>query len=257
MITVGIDIGSITTKIAMMKGGKLLYTDVSFSGYDMGKAWRDIYSKMLNETGKQDTDIARIVSTGYGRNIVSAAQKKITEITCHAEGAKYYYPKVKAVIDIGGQDSKFIQIDNNGNVKDFVMNDKCAAGTGRFLEVMSRALHVEINDFAAMSLKSKKPVKISNTCTVFAESEVISMIAQGKPREDIIAGIHESIASRMASMMSRLDAVKPVVMTGGVSKNLGMKKAIEKKIGMKLEVPELAQACGAIGAAILGSSDKY
>jgi (R)-2-hydroxyacyl-CoA dehydratese activating ATPase len=252
MITVGIDIGSITTKIAMMDGKKLLYTDVSFSGYDMDRAWRDIYAKMLEKTGRKNEDITSVVSTGYGRNIVSAARKQITEITCHAEGAKYFYPKVKAVIDIGGQDSKFIRIDNAGSIIDFVMNDKCAAGTGRFLEVMARALHVELNDFAGMSRRAKKPVKISSMCTVFAESEVISLIARGETRENIIAGIHDSIASRMVSMMHRMDVVKPVVMTGGVSKNLGMRAAIEKKIGMKLAVPEHAQVCGAIGAAILG-----
>jgi (R)-2-hydroxyacyl-CoA dehydratese activating ATPase len=252
MVTVGIDIGSITTKIAMMNGTKLLYTDVSFSGYDMDRAWREIYAKMIEKTGRREKDISRIVSTGYGRNIVSAAHKQITEITCHAEGAKYFFPKVRAVIDIGGQDSKFIRIGDDGAIIDFVMNDKCAAGTGRFLEVMARALKVELADFAAMSRKAKKPVRISSMCTVFAESEVISLIAKGETRENMIAGIHESIASRMVSMMHRMDVVKPVVMTGGVSKNLGMRAAIEKKIGMKLAVPEHAQVCGAIGAAILG-----
>jgi (R)-2-hydroxyacyl-CoA dehydratese activating ATPase len=256
MTTVGIDIGSITTKIAMMDGKKLLYTDVSFSGYDMDKAWRDIYARMLEKTGKHEKDITRIVSTGYGRNIVNAAHRQITEITCHAEGAKYFFPKVKAVVDIGGQDSKFIRIGDDGAIIDFVMNDKCAAGTGRFLEVMARAMHVELADFAEMSRRAKKPVRISSMCTVFAESEVISLIARGESRENMIAGIHESIASRMASMMQRMDVVKPVVMTGGVSRNTGMRAAIEKKIGLKLEVPEHAQACGAIGAALLGAEGK-
>ncbi|MBU0994561.1 MAG: 2-hydroxyglutaryl-CoA dehydratase [Proteobacteria bacterium] len=253
MITVGIDIGSITTKIALMEGKKLLYTDVSLSGYDMEKAWQAIYKKMLERTGKKESDISFLVSTGYGRNNVSISQKKITEISCHAAGAKYFFPKVKAVIDIGGQDSKFIRIDDTGSILDFVMNDKCAAGTGRFLEVMARALHVEIDDFSTLSGKSKKPVTISSMCTVFAESEVISLIAKGENRENIIAGIHDSIASRMISMMKRTGVASPVVMTGGVSKNIGMRKAIEKKIGMTLNVPEQAQVCGAIGAAILGS----
>lgn len=256
MLTVGIDIGSITTKIAMMDGGKILHTDVALSGYDMDKAWRDIYAKMLQSTGKKEADVKYIISTGYGRNIVDAAQKKITEITCHAAGAKYFYPKVKAVIDIGGQDSKFIKIDDSGNVADFVMNDKCAAGTGRFLEVMARALHVEIKDFAAMSKKATKAAVISNMCTVFAESEVISLIAKGESRENIIAGIHESIASRMMSMMNRSGVVKPIVMTGGVSKNMGMRDALERKVGTKIDVPEQAQICGAIGAAILGAVDR-
>lgn len=256
MLTVGIDIGSITTKIAMMDDGKLLHTDVALSGYDMDKAWRDIYAKMFQSTGKKASDVGYIVSTGYGRNIVDAAQKKITEITCHAAGAKYFYPKVKAVIDIGGQDSKFIKIDDGGNVTDFVMNDKCAAGTGRFLEVMARALHVEIKDFAAMSKKATKAAVISNMCTVFAESEVISLIAKGESRENIIAGIHESIASRMMSMMNRSGVVRPIVMTGGVSKNMGMRDALERKVGSKIDVPEQAQICGAIGAAILGANGR-
>lgn len=256
MLTVGIDIGSITTKIAMMDGGKILHTDVALSGYDMDKAWRDIFAKMLQSTGKKEADVKYIISTGYGRNIVDAAQKKITEITCHAAGAKYFYPKVKAVIDIGGQDSKFIKIDDSGNVADFVMNDKCAAGTGRFLEVMARALHVEIKDFAAMSNRATKAAVISNMCTVFAESEVISLIAKGESRENIIAGIHESIASRMMSMMNRSGVVKPIVMTGGVSKNMGMRDALERKVGTKIDVPEQAQICGAIGAAILGAVDR-
>lgn len=256
MLTVGIDIGSITTKIAMMDDGKLLHTDVALSGYDMDKAWRDIYAKMLQRTGKKASDVGYIVSTGYGRNIVDAAQKKITEITCHAAGAKYFYPKVKAVIDIGGQDSKYIKMDDGGNVADFVMNDKCAAGTGRFLEVMARALHVEIKDFAAMSKKATKAAVISNMCTVFAESEVISLIAKGESRENIIAGIHESIASRMMSMMNRSGVVRPIVMTGGVSKNMGMRDALERKVGSKIDVPEQAQICGAIGAAILGANGR-
>lgn len=239
----------------MLEGKALRYTDVSLTGYEMDKAWRDIFSKMLDKTGKKQSDIGCIVSTGYGRNIVSAAHKRVTEITCHAAGAKYYYPKVRSVIDIGGQDSKFIRIDDNGSILDFVMNDKCAAGTGRFLEVMARALHVEIGEFATLSARSKKPATISSTCTVFAESEVISLIAKGETRENIVAGIHGSIASRVVSMMNRTGISRPIVMTGGVARNLGMRAAIEKQIGMKLDVPEQAQVCGAIGAAILGARE--
>lgn len=253
MYTAGIDIGSITTKLALMKGKDLLYTDVLPSGYDMEKAWRKIYKNMLMETGISESDIGGIVSTGYGRNSVTIARKSITEISCHAAGARYFFPRVKAVVDIGGQDSKFIKMGENGTILDFVMNDKCAAGTGRFLEVMARALHVALEDFSKMSGAAGKPVAISSMCTVFAESEVISLIAKGESRENIIAGIHDSIASRMVSMMNRAGVSKPVVMTGGVSKNSGMRSAIEKKIGMKLNVPDHAQVCGAIGAAILGS----
>ena len=253
MNTVGIDIGSITTKIALAQNGRPVYSDLAFSGYNMEKAWREIYEKMLEETKTRAADISAVIATGYGRNSVGIADRKITEITCHAAGATYFFPKAKAVIDIGGQDSKCIRIGANGQVADFVMNDKCAAGTGRFLEVMARALEVDLTDFAVLSKKAAKPVIISSMCTVFAESEVISMIARGEERENIIAGIHESIASRMVSMMNRTGVDKPVAMTGGVSKNPGMRAAIEKKIGTRLLVPEQAQVCGAIGAAILGA----
>jgi predicted CoA-substrate-specific enzyme activase len=196
--------------------------------------------------------VDQIVSTGYGRNNVDLAHKKITEIMCHAAGAWHFLPKTKSVIDIGGQDSKFIRLGEDGGVSDFVMNDKCAAGTGRFLEVMARALELNLEDFGKLSLMAKKPAKISSMCTVFAESEVISLISKGESRENIIAGIHESIASRMVSMMGRARVEKPVVMTGGVAKNIGIQTALEKKLGVKIDIPGTAQVNGAIGAALLG-----
>lgn len=174
-------------------------------------------------------------------------------MTCHAEGAKFFFPRVRSVVDIGGQDSKFIRINGGGKVIDFVMNDKCAAGTGRFLEVMARALEVGLDDFGEIALKATRPVRISSMCTVFAESEVISLIADGDSRENIIAGIHEPVASRVVSMMNRLDVMESIAMTGGVSKNIGIKRAMEKKLGVELAVPEHAQLCGAIGAAIVAA----
>jgi (R)-2-hydroxyacyl-CoA dehydratese activating ATPase len=254
MLSVGLDIGSITTKVAVMKDGKILGTDISFTGYNPEKAWRDILDQMLARLGLKETSVDRIVSTGYGRNNVSIAHKKITEILCHAEGAKHFLPKVRSVIDIGGQDSKFIRMDEGGAIADFVMNDKCSAGTGRFLEVMARALEVPLDDFGTMSGRAKNTVRISSMCTVFAESEVISLISKGESRENIIAGIHDSIASRMVSMMGRTGVVKPVVMTGGVAKNIGIRNALEKKLGIKLDVPDTAQVNGAIGAAILAQN---
>ncbi|MFZ2399182.1 MAG: acyl-CoA dehydratase activase, partial [Smithella sp.] len=157
-------------------------------------------------------------------------------------------------IDIGGQDSKAILLDDNGKVKNFVMNDKCAAGTGRFLEVMARAMEVNLDEFGTMSIKSKNPSKISSLCTVFAESEVISLIAKGEQRQDIIAGIHESIASRISSMAGRVGIKEPVMITGGVARNIGVIHALEKKLGMNIEVSPYAQVNGAIGAAIIAAS---
>ncbi|PKL35542.1 MAG: 2-hydroxyglutaryl-CoA dehydratase [Spirochaetae bacterium HGW-Spirochaetae-1] len=253
MITVGIDIGSITTKVAMMKDGKLMGTDVTFTGYNAEKAWRTILDDILAKNNLAMSDVNCIVSTGYGRNMVSIATKAITEITCHAAGAHYLNPHIRSIIDIGGQDSKSIVIDEKGKVVDFAMNDKCAAGTGRFLEVMARALEVDLDGFGDISLRGKNPARISSLCTVFAESEVISLISKGESRENIIAGIHESIASRVASMAKRVGIRTPVMMTGGVAKNIGVVKALENKLGIDIEVSVNAQVNGAIGASVLAA----
>jgi predicted CoA-substrate-specific enzyme activase len=236
MITVGIDVGSITTKAAVVEDGKLISDRVISTGYNAQDAGTKVYEDILNELGLKPSSVQRIISTGYGRNSVTIADKAVTEITCHAAGAVYMNPAVRSIIDIGGQDSKAIVVDERGGVKDFAMNDKCAAGTGRFLEVMARALEVKLDDFGEFSLKADTPAKISSLCTVFAESEVISLISKGEKRENIIAGIHESIAA-----------------TGGVAKNKGVVKALEKKTGHSIGVTQKAQVTGAIGAALIAS----
>jgi predicted CoA-substrate-specific enzyme activase len=254
MLTAGIDIGSITTKVAVLDGRNILGTDLGFTGYNPDKSWREVYTRTLERLGLQESAISRIVSTGYGRQKVGIATKKITEIVCHAEGARHFLPAVRAVIDIGGQDSKFIRIGAHGDVAEFVMNDKCSAGTGRFLEVMARALEVGLDEFGEISAAARKPARISNTCTVFAESEVISLIAQGETRENIVAGLHQSIASRIVTMMGAGQTDRPIVMTGGVARNAGMRRALEAALGTPLEVADTAQLNGAIGAAVLAQS---
>ena len=254
MTTAGIDIGSITAKAALFENGKLLATKVIFTGYNSEAAGLKVYEEILSEKGIDKNSVTKIVSTGYGRNSVKFADKSFTEIMCHAAGAYFLNPHVLTIIDIGGQDSKAILLDDKGKVKNFVMNDKCAAGTGRFLEVMARALEVNLDEFGAMSIKSKHPSKISSLCTVFAESEVISLIAKGNQRMDIVAGIHESIASRISSMIGRVGIKEPVMITGGVARNIGVIHALEKKLGIKIEVSPYAQVNGAIGAAILAAS---
>jgi predicted CoA-substrate-specific enzyme activase len=251
MITVGVDIGSITTKSAVMKDKVLLGTRIIFTGYNAEKAGRRVYEEILSELNIEPQAVNNIVSTGYGRNSLKIAHKAITEITCHATGAYYLNPAIRTIIDIGGQDSKTIVINENGKVKDFAMNDKCAAGTGRFLEVMARALEVDLDNFGEISLDSENPSKISSLCTVFAESEVISLISKGEKRKNIIAGIHESIASRVAAMTNRVGVIKPIMMTGGVAKNIGVVRALEKKFNSPIEVSENAQVNGAIGAAYI------
>ena len=175
----------------------------------------------------------------------------MTEIICHGVGAHHLYPHVRSIIDVGGQDSKAILLDEDGRVKDFAMNDKCAAGTGRFLEVMARALEVDLDAFGDISLEADKAAKISSICTVFAESEVISLISKGEKRESIIAGIHESVAARVSSLARRVRVRTPIMMTGGVAKNKGAVKALENKLGINIEVSEYAQTNGAIGAAVM------
>jgi len=254
MRTAGIDIGSITAKAAIFDDGKVTATKVIFTGYNAEAAGLRVYEEVLADAEIDKNSVAKIVSTGYGRNSVKFADKSYTEIMCHATGAHFFDPHVRTIIDIGGQDSKAILLDDRGKVKNFVMNDKCAAGTGRFLEVMARAMEVNLDEFGAMSVKSKQPSKISSLCTVFAESEVISLIAKGEQRQDIIAGIHESIAARISSMAGRVGIKEPVMITGGVAKNAGVVHALENKLGVKIEVSPYAQVNGAIGAAFLAAS---
>ena len=253
MITVGIDIGSITAKGAIFIDGEIRKTKVVFTGYNSEAAGQSVFKALLQDTGVQEDTVDRVVSTGYGRNNVKLADKAITEITCHGAGAHFMQPAVRTIIDIGGQDSKAMSLDENGKVKEFSMNDKCAAGTGRFLEVMARALEVDLNDFGEMSLASMTPSKISSLCAVFAESEVISLISKGEPRENIMAGIHESIAVRVSAMAKRVGVIEPVMMTGGVAKNIGVVRALQGKLNAELIVTQNAQENGAIGAAVLAA----
>lgn len=255
MLTVGIDVGSISAKAAVIQDGELLGGTVILTGYNARNAGQNVFDKLLAVLNIDSATVDRIVATGYGRNSVDFADKAITEITCHAAGAHFQDPAVRSVIDIGGQDSKAISLDSEGRVNDFAMNDKCAAGTGRFLEVMARALEVDLDAFGDMSLKADAPAAISSLCTVFAESEVISLIARGEKRANIIAGIHESIGSRVLAMAKRVGVAEPVMMTGGVAKNIGVVKALEDRAGVVIKVSPNAQINGAIGAALLAANN--
>jgi (R)-2-hydroxyacyl-CoA dehydratese activating ATPase len=250
-LTAGIDIGSITAKAAILRGNELLGTRVIFTGYNAEAAGRRVFEELLAELGLAPAAVVRIVATGYGRKSVTIADRAVTEIMCHAAGARYLDPSIRSLIDIGGQDSKAVVMDENGRVTNFTMNDKCAAGTGRFLEVMARALEASLDEFGTLSLRAERPAKISSLCTVFAESEVISLIARGETRENIIAGIHEAIASRVSAMANRIGLIAPILMTGGVARNIGVVRALEKVIGMPVAVSPQAQVAGAIGAASL------
>lgn len=257
MITAGIDIGSISTKAAIMRDGVLLGTRVISTGYHAELSGNKVFDDILSELGITRESIDRTVATGYGRKSMAAADKAITEIMCHAAGAHYLNPQIRSIIDIGGQDSKAIVMDDKGKVINFVMNDKCAAGTGRFLEVMAGALEIDLNQFGDISLSADRPAKISSLCTVFAESEVISLIAKGEKRENIVAGIHESISARISAMMMRIGVREPVMITGGVAKNMGVVRALEKMIHTPIAVLKYAQENGAIGAAFLAGNLSF
>jgi len=251
MVTAGVDVGAITAKAAIFDDGKLLATAVIPAGYDRASAALQVLDRALAQAALAREQISSLIATGYGRVQVPGADRTVTEITCHARGAHYLCPDVRTVIDIGGQDSKGIAVGTGGRVLDFVMNDKCAAGTGRFLEVMAHALEVDLADFGPCALSAPRRAKISSTCTVFAESEVVTHLATGTPRAEIIAGIHEAIAARIATMVGRIPVRDTVVLTGGVARNAGVARMLEEKLGHAIFVPKQAQLAGAIGAALI------
>ncbi|MBU7017251.1 MAG: 2-hydroxyglutaryl-CoA dehydratase [Theionarchaea archaeon] len=246
----GIDIGASTAKVVVFDK-RIVSTAVIPSKFDTKKTAEDVFEKGLKKAGITEKDVECVVATGYGRIMVPLASRTVTEITCHAAGAYYLDNQVRTVIDIGGQDSKGISLDDTGRVQDFVMNDKCAAGTGKFLEVMARALEVELEDLGGLSMKSEEKISISSTCTVFAESEVISHKNQGKKKEDIIAGLHEAIASRIYAMVNQIPLKEKIMVTGGVAFNQGVVSALETKIGKTVMIAEDPQIVGALGAALL------
>lgn len=255
MYTAGVEVGAITAKAAILsdrdRDEELLATAVILAGYDRAAAAVQALDQAMAQTGLTREKIACLVGTGYGRVQVHGADRTVTEITCHARGAHYLCPNVRTVIDIGGQDSKGISVNANGKVLDFVMNDKCAAGTGRFLEVMAHALEADLNDFGQLALSAPRRANISSTCTVFAESEVITHVATGVPKAEIIAGIHDAIATRISTMVGRISVQGEVVLTGGVARNAGVARMLEEKLGHTVIVPEHAQLAGAIGAALI------
>ena len=250
----GIDIGSLTTEAVILnQKEEMVSSAFNLTGTDCNEAAEKTFGKALSRAGISKNRLSFIVATGYGRINIPFVDKKITEISCHGIGSHHLFPDAGTVIDIGGQDSKVIKIDNQGNVLDFTMNDKCAAGTGRFLEVMAGAFGLSLEDFASLSLKSKREISISSVCTVFAESEVISLIAQNQAKEDIIRGLHRAVVNRVWNMVQIVGVHGEVTMTGGVAKNRGVVALLEEKLGKKIHIHSEPQIVGALGAALLAS----
>ena len=252
MYFAGVDIGSTMSKIVIIdEKEKLCSRVVSVTGPEHRRLANKVMEEALKQARLSFEEISYVIATGYGRMNVPFADNQITELTCHAKGVATLFPSARTVIDIGGQDSKGLKI-NNGKLVNFVMNDKCAAGTGRFLEVITDSLGLKVEDLGNISLRAKNKVKINNICTIFAQQEVISHIADGMPIEDIVAGLHDAIASRVIRMLQRLNIERDVVFTGGVAKNVGVVKAIKENLGYDILIPEDPFISGALGAAILG-----
>jgi len=250
--TMGIDVGSAASKcvIALNGGGIAGKALIGFGAGTSGPA--RAMDEALKEAGLEKSGITFILATGYGRNLIGDANLTMSELSCHAFGAFHIFPETRTVIDIGGQDCKVLRLDERGVLESFVMNEKCAAGTGRFLEVMARVLEVDINDMAKLAEESTRRLEISSTCTVFAESEVISHLASGKDKRDIINGVHRSVASRVAGLAKRAGIQPAIVMTGGVAQNHDVRRALETELGRQILTSPLAQYAGALGAALLG-----
>ncbi|MBU0733414.1 MAG: 2-hydroxyglutaryl-CoA dehydratase [Proteobacteria bacterium] len=253
---VGIDVGSLSTEalILSIEGDPVGYAILQTGANSTDVALAALEKALAVSQVSRD-QIKGIVATGYGRVSIPFADKKVTEISCHALGAYHLFPDTGTVIDIGGQDSKVIRVGEGGKVLDFTMNDKCAAGTGRFLEVMADKLQVPLNEMGPLSLRAGGEVSISSVCTVFAESEVVSLVAQNHPKDEIIRGLHRAIVNRVWSMVKGVGVHGAVTMSGGVAKNSGVVSLIEERLGQSIHIHAEPQIIGALGAALLAMKD--
>lgn len=255
MLTLGIDIGSASSKAVILKNGTdIVASAVVQAGTGTSGPGR-VMQEIFASSGLARKDIAYTVATGYGRFSVEDADRQISEITCHGKGIYFLCPTAGTIIDIGGQDAKAISLGKNGVIDKFFMNDKCAAGTGRFLEVMSRVLEVELGAMGEHHFLAEHPAKVSSTCTVFAESEVISLLSNGINKNDIIAGVHQSVASKACALAYRAGVKDDIIMCGGVARNAGVVDAVSKELGKTVTVAPNPQLTGALGAALMAAED--
>jgi predicted CoA-substrate-specific enzyme activase len=255
MIALGIDVGSRTVKAVVLDSdtGTVLGTSLCDAGPDPGHVAADVMAKAMARASVSRDQLGRVVATGYGRAAVADRDETITEITCHAAGVAWLDPAARTVIDIGGQDSKVIRVEPGGAVIDFVMNDRCAAGTGRFLELASRLTDVPLEELGARAAAAESAVEISSMCVVFAESEIHGLLARRTPIGSILAGAHRACALRIVGFVDQLGLEEAVVMVGGVARNEGMVQALAAELGVGVSVPEEPQLAGALGAAVLAA----
>ncbi|MDP7523240.1 MAG: acyl-CoA dehydratase activase [Arenicellales bacterium] len=247
----GVDVGSTQTKAVIVDDqGTIVSRALIDTGADVLGAAESAFAQALEQGGLDKDDIAYVIGTGYGRYRVTFGDDQITEISCHGRGAVHMFPKTRTVIDMGGQDTKAIRVSPSGDIDDFSMNDKCAAGTGRFLGAASSALEIPLDNLGTVALSFTRPVRISTTCTVFAESEVLSWLGKGKKVEDILWGVHQSIAVRSFALLRRVGVEQEVTFTGGVARNAAMIKALEEKAGVQFNISEESHFMGALGASL-------
>jgi (R)-2-hydroxyacyl-CoA dehydratese activating ATPase len=249
----GVDVGSTQTKAIVLDESKQIVGRALIdTGANVVFAAENAFEQALKAAHAEEEEVEYVVGTGYGRYRVTFGNTQITEISCHARGAVHMFPATRTVIDMGGQDTKAIRVRPSGEIVDFCMNDKCAAGTGRFLGAASSALDIPLDQLGPIALQSQRPVRISTTCTVFAESEVLSWVGKGKKIEDILQGVHQSIAARSIGLLRRVGIEEEITFTGGVARNIGMIEALQKGLGAKLNVSGDSHFIGALGAALFG-----
>lgn len=250
MIVAGVDVGSTQTKAVLLDlSRRILGRGITATGANVVQAAERAFRQACRQAGIEEFDAAYTVGTGYGRYKVPFGDAQVTEISCHARGACFLFPGTRTILDIGGQDTKAIKV-RDGEVADFAMNDKCAAGTGRFLEAAAEVLGVPLDDIGAVSLRAEKPLRITNVCTVFVESEIMSQLARGRRVEEILRGVHHSIATRSVALLRRVGVEPELTFTGGVSRNTGMVAALEERLGLRVNVSADSQFMGAVGAAL-------
>ncbi|MBI4408868.1 MAG: 2-hydroxyglutaryl-CoA dehydratase [Gemmatimonadetes bacterium] len=251
MYAAGVDVGSTQTKAIVIRGdGSVAGRSLIATGANVVAAAEEAFLGAVREAGIEEADVGFIIGTGYGRYRVTFGHAQVTEISCHARGAAYLFPDTRTVLDMGGQDTKAIRVRPDGEVVDFCMNDKCAAGTGRFLQAAAFALEIPLDELGSTALRAQRPVRISTTCTVFAESEVLSWLARGKRIEDILMGVHRSIAGRSIALLTRVGIEEAVTFTGGVARNPAMVHVLSELLGHALHVSEESHYMGALGAAL-------
>ena len=254
MIFAGIDIGSTACKAVILVDGEIGGFAVGPATTNPAATAREIFEQAANDAGVSSDDVARVVGTGYGRALVPFADENVSELTCHGRGAAFAHPPTRTVLDIGGQDTKAIRVDADGFLQDYAMNDKCAAGTGRFYESMARSFQISLEEFSELSLSSTDPTPITAQCSVFAESEVVSLVSQKKRPADIAAGVQQSVVRRVVAMARRVGIRPAFAVSGGCAKNAGLRALLEERLGMPVVQTDFdPQLLGALGAALMAS----